>query len=501
MRDGLGVGMMKRLAFMACLSPLLVPGCGGTAGDGNDGPIPAGRIHYIKASNTGTQDEFGSSIALSADGNTLAVGAPGEDSGARGVKMPDDTDYWSSQSDNSGYNDGAVYIFARSGDTWTQQAYVKAPNSDTSDGFGHSLSLSDDGNTLAVGAINEDGNGVGGEVDNSLSSSGAVYVFNRSGDTWVPAFYVKASNPDEGDHFGCSVSVSGDGLTLAVGAKDEDGAAAGGQSDNSVESSGAVYIFVNSASFWYQEAYLKGELTDAEDHFGHSVALSGDGNALIVGVPGDDSGNVTPADNSLLDSGAFYIFNRTGANWSARAFFKPSVRLRNDQIGAFVAISSEGTIAAVGGGVNDGETVFVFTGSGVSLVESSRLIEAPNQEAYDAFGSVALSADGLELAVGAQGEDSDAVGVDGDQDDNSASESGAAYLFRNPGTGFFDFGSYIKSSNTAPGHFFGFCVALSGTGGVLAVAAKGEDSGATGVGGDGDDHSAPKSGAVYILDL
>ena len=105
---------------------------------------------YIKARNTGAGDEFGYSVSLSDDGNSLAVGAINEDSNSTGVNGMEDNDLkWLS---------GAVYVFVRHSDTWSQQAYIKASNTDTNDLFGISVSLSDDGNSLAVGATNEDSN-------------------------------------------------------------------------------------------------------------------------------------------------------------------------------------------------------------------------------------------------------------------------------------------------------------------------------------------------------
>ena len=109
---------------------------------------------YIKASNTDGFDHFacggslpghiGNALAISGDGNTMAVGAPHESSAARGIN--------GDQDDNSLYNSGAVYVYVRNRDDWTQQAYLKASNPGQSDTFGISLVLSSDGNTLAVAA-------------------------------------------------------------------------------------------------------------------------------------------------------------------------------------------------------------------------------------------------------------------------------------------------------------------------------------------------------------
>jgi len=166
---------------------------------------------FVKASNTESGDNFGNSVSLSSDGNTLAVGAINESSSTRGINtIPDDMATFA----------GAVYLFSRNDSNWSQQAYVKASNTEAMDSFGYAVSLSSDGNTLAVGAISEDSRtrGINMIPDESALGAGAVYVFSRSGNDWSQEAYVKASNTDTHDSFGNSISLSGDGNTLAVGA-------------------------------------------------------------------------------------------------------------------------------------------------------------------------------------------------------------------------------------------------------------------------------------------
>src|SRR5262249_21700539 len=151
----------------------------------------------VKASNTGASDNFGSALALSGNGNTLAVGAAAEDSSATGIDGV--------QTDNSKTDSGAVYVFTRSAGVWTQQAYAKASNTDSGDRFGSTLSLDNVGNTLAVGAGAEasSATGVGGnQADNSAPGAGALYVFTRSGSAWTQNSYAKAPNTGAGDAFG-----------------------------------------------------------------------------------------------------------------------------------------------------------------------------------------------------------------------------------------------------------------------------------------------------------
>ncbi|HNA90010.1 MAG TPA: FG-GAP repeat protein, partial [Anaerolineales bacterium] len=137
---------------------------------------------YIKASNSGADDNFGK-VAL--DGDTLVVGASGESSNATGIN--------GNQLDNSASSAGAVYVFVRSGNTWSQQAYIKASNTDANDYFGSSIAIA--GDTIVVGAYGEDSNATGingNETNNSAATSGAVYVFTRTGSTWSQQAYIKA---------------------------------------------------------------------------------------------------------------------------------------------------------------------------------------------------------------------------------------------------------------------------------------------------------------------
>ncbi len=198
-------------------------------------------IGYFKASNTDSNDLFGDSVSLSADGTTLAVGASGEGSAATGIN--------GDQADNSSRYSGAVYVFVRSNGLWQQQAYIKASNPDAEDIFGSRVSLNGDGSTLAVGATGESSaaTGINGDqLDNSAPDSGAVYIFTRNNGLWQQQTYIKASNTGNSDLFSRSISLSTDGGTLAVGANSEDSSAtgiAGDQLDNSTSDSGAVYIY------------------------------------------------------------------------------------------------------------------------------------------------------------------------------------------------------------------------------------------------------------------
>lgn len=142
--------------------------------------VMANAIGYFKASNTEANDYFGTSIALSSDGNTLAVGAPYEDSANINGNPVDDCN--TASPPNCARESGAVYVYTRSGAVWSQQAYVKASNAGAGDAFGESVALSADGNTLAVGASGEDSaTGVNttapGQDDNPVLNAGVMYLY------------------------------------------------------------------------------------------------------------------------------------------------------------------------------------------------------------------------------------------------------------------------------------------------------------------------------------
>ncbi|MEZ5979634.1 MAG: FG-GAP repeat protein [Planctomycetota bacterium] len=286
---------------------------------------------YLKASNTDADDDFGGAVAM--DGDTIVVGAPNEDSAATGV----DGD----QTDDSAEDSGAVYVFVRDGSTWSQQAYLKASNTDAGDGFGRAVAVS--GDTIVVGTNAEDSNATGVDGDgsnNSASFSGAAYVFVRNGATWSQQAYLKASNTGSLDFFGQSVAIDGD--TIVVGSilgtarrpasaatrrrdrlgrrlrlreeRDDvdaaglpqvvrhghrrelrtlvavsgDTVAVGSVAESGVvSSSGAAHVFVRSGTTWSHEARLLAANADAFDFFGVSIGLSGD--TVVVGAPNEDS--------------------------------------------------------------------------------------------------------------------------------------------------------------------------------------------------------------------
>jgi len=446
-------------------------------------------VGYFKASNTGQGDQFGTSLALSGDGNTLAVGGPGEDSAATGID--------SNGSNNAAANAGAVYIFVHKSGVWSQQAYIKAHNSDAQDFFGFSVTLSADGDTLAVGAYHEDGDDSGNQ-----DNSGAVYVFTRDGATWSQQAYLKDSQPETLDLFGFAVRLSADGDTLAVGVPYEDYDFL----NATLEDAGKVLVFERNGGSWNESITIRPPTTTTRsfDLFGRSIALSADGTTLAVGAPGDDGND--PVTQS--GSGAAYVFTRNGSDWVFRTHLKAPNIGKYDAFGNAIALSAGGATLAVAAPEEDGDdsgdqdasgAVYVFrTQAADWSLWSSVYIKPEVIGANDRFGrSLALSADGTRLAVTSASEDSTATGINGDTADNSLEDSGAAYLFALDG-GSWQQRAYIKAPNTGQSDQFGTSLALSGDGSTLAVGGPVEDSAATGIGGEQNDDSSLNAGAVYL---
>ncbi|MCB9853071.1 MAG: hypothetical protein H6819_08245 [Phycisphaerales bacterium] len=440
---------------------------------------PIAQEAYLKASNAAMNNAFGSSVAVS--GDTAVIGAPWKD-GQR----------------------GAAYVFERDGmNSWLQRGYLTAPSPAASDQFGLSVAVS--GDTVVVGAYGVD-----------PTTTGAAFVFVRDGmGVWNQQAVLTASNPGEFDEFGKSVSVSGD--TVVVGAPIEQSNATGvdgNQVDNSFFlGAGAAYVFVRDGmGNWSQQAYLKASNTNEQDQFGRSVAISGD--TVLVSAIGEDSNatgvNGDQANNSAGFSGAAYVFVRDGmGNWNQQAYLKASNTGAGDVFGASVAISGDSVVVGANGeassatGVNGDQTnnsamlsgaAYVFVRDGMGDWTQQAYLKASNTGAADSFGTSVAISDNM-VVVGAQEEDSSATGVDGDQSDEAAIASGAAYSFARDGMGNWSQQSYLKASNTDVDDRFGISVAVWN--GTVMVGARSESSSATGVNGDQANNAAMNAGAVY----
>jgi hypothetical protein len=450
---------------------------------------------YFKASNTGRSDRFGQALAMS--GNTLAVGAPFEDTTGSG---------------ESARAPGAVYVFERGPSGWSQQAFLKASNALVADRFGWSVALN--GDVLAVGAVRESSasrgiNGSQGET--SALRSGAVYVFVRQGQHWTQQAYIKASNTDGDDWFGQSVALSGMGRwfsdedsedVLVVGADGEDSSSREVQSDNNSSRSGAAYVFVREGTAWRQAAYLKADTPTKDSHFGAAVAVSGD--TVVVGEPRSAVGGV----------GAVHVFERSAGTWRESVRLEAAHPGEGDGFGEALAL--DGDLLAIGApgedsaargiggdpssdGAPESGAVYIFTRQQGGGFQPTAYLKASNASERHGFGtSVDLS--GPLLVVGASGEGSGSTGVDGNQADQSVPLSGAAYVFALEAKVWVQ-RHYLKATNPDSTDWFGIDVAVGAAG--IAVGAPDEDSNSLGINGaQGNDVLSDlgfNSGAVYVF--
>jgi hypothetical protein len=295
----------------------------------------------------------GSSVAVSADGNTAVEGG---------------------QADNAGA--GAMWVFTRSGGVWSQQgAKLVGTGVVGTAEQGASVAVSADGNTAVVGGYGDNG------------AVGAAWVYTRSGGVWSQQGTKLVGSGTVGTALqGISVGVSADGNTAVVG----------GQADNG--NAGAVWVFTRSGGVWSQQgAKLVGTGAVGSAHQGISVAVSADGNTTVVGGY-TDNGN----------AGAAWVYTRSGGVWSQQgAKLVGTGAVGNALQGSSVAVSADGNIAVVGGQVDNSSAgaVWVFTRSGgVWSQQGAKLVgTGAVGNAFQGI-SVAMSADGNTTFVGGYGD-------------------------------------------------------------------------------------------------
>jgi hypothetical protein len=419
----------------------------------------------------GSLDEFGTSVALSADGNTALVGAPRDNENAGAVWVfTRSGETWTQQGgkltgtgeiEGGWFGDrvalsasgdtaliggpqdhhdvGAAWVFTRSGSTWTQQgSKLTGAGETTGEGFfGESVALSGDGETALIG----------GPRDNN--DAGSAWVFTRSGSTWTQQGSKLTGKEETAQgNFGTSVALSEDGDTVLIGA---------GLIGGIGTSEAAAWVFTRSGSTWTQQgSKLTGAGEIGEGHFGLAVALSADGNTALIGGPWDNR-----------YAGAAWVFTRSGETWSQDGEkLTGSGQSGNGEFGYSVALSADGNTAVVGGPEDNDwiGSAWVFTRSGETWTQQgSKLIgdcandcagEGTGETGDGRFGeSVALSADGDTALIGAPRDGS----------------SGAVWVFTRSGETWTQQGG--KLTGKEGGGFFGDDVALAADGDTALIGA------------------------------
>jgi len=423
-------------------------------------------IGYLKSSNSDPGDEFGHAVALSNDGSTLAVAAQWEASAASGVN--------GDQSDNSAPGSGAVYVFRRISGRWRQEAYIKGPAFEPFFGtsisqYQQSVSLSGDGSLLAIGQPRFDGSNVG--------ASGEVSIFRRaSTGSWSRTATLHAPELESAGNFGQSLDLTLDGLTLKVTARQP--------RTSEGEPIGTTYIFKRASNTWTLadtiQPYYPGDRCD-------QVRMSSDGNTLVSNcftpepsLPGGGTYRIITLKRSgtgwahmqdinlpryssqpfalnfagttlaLVEVEDVVVYRWSGAAWS-REMLIARPALTNEAAvawGQALAFDKNGTMLAIGdflspaggkgvmtaatqGSTNDGAVfIYAHTSATTKPWQLRSVVKAPDPGHQDNFGySLALCGAGRTLAVGAFSEDGAARGIDGNQSNEGAPDSGAVYLY------------------------------------------------------------------------
>lgn len=437
------------------------------------------QISTVVYSSGSADDYFGYATSLNSDGTTLAVGAYNDRVGT-----------------NNGQ--GSCTIFTRTNKTWNQQAYITYSSGAAGHKFGHSVALSNDGNTLAVGA------------PHSASGTGYCVVYTRSGTTWTQQAYLVYSGALNGDSFGCSVALSGDGNTLVVGAATD--------TVSTVSYQGSCTVFVRSGTTWTQQGYLTYVAVDNNGSLGSAVAISDDGNTIVASASGDGGDGATiglssldissstvtnntsgirggESDYALTTSAAHglstgdtiildtnktqingqYILGNSGATRVVVTNSTTITVIENTRSPAITApitgtitkMSSSASIASQG-------TCLVFVRSGTTWTRQAYLANA-SATAYSYLGlkSLTISNDGNTVIAGAASEDPGAA--------NGRYQSGSCSVFTRNGVVWTQ-QTNLTYSTLNQGDYFGSSVSLSGDGNTLAVGAYGVDKTVTNAG-------------------
>ena len=374
-------------------------------------------------------DRSGWSVSLSADGNTLAVGAR--------------------QDDSSGNRSGSTQIYTWDGAAWSQLG-DDIDGEAAEDESGYSVSLSADGTTVAIGARRNDGNG---------NSSGHTRIYSWNGTAWSQlGSDIDGEAAD--DESGYSVSLSANGTTVAIGARRNDG---------NGNSSGHTRVYSWNGTVWNQlGSDIDGEA--ANDFSGRSISLSNDGRTVAIGARKND-GNGS-------NSGHARIYNWDGTTWSQLGSDIDG-EASDDESGFSVSLAGNGTVIAVsayqndGNGTNAGHTrIYTWNGTTWNQLGSDIDGEAADEESGY---SIALSNDGNTVAIGAR------------LNDGNGTNSGQTRIYSWSGNTWSQLGSDIDGE--ALDDESGFSVSISDDGATVAIGARQNDGNGT------------NSGHVRVFDL
>lgn len=357
-------------------------------------------------------DEFGRAIAIS--GDYAAIGAPFND-------IPIN-------------NGGAVYIYKKNGSQWIQEAKLTANDAENNDQFGISVAI--DGDYVVVGAHYDDDNG---------SITGSAYIFKRTGTNWTQEAKIVPTGVTSNSYLGNSVSIHGDYALIGCRGGNEHGV-----------NSGNAYVYKRNGTNWTQEALLAPNDGSSNDQFATSVAIYDE--YAVLGATNIDIGGT--------NTGATYIFKRTGNTWAQEAKIQSSDLNSNARFGGSVSLFEDYALIGARGFFTG--KAYIFKRNGTSWIEEAILTPSDGAN-EDSFGSVAIQGD--YAIVGAYTKDE--LGVD----------EGAAYIFKRNGTNW-NQTLKLNASDLADTDFFGFAVDIEGNNAI--------------VGAYLDDDNGNNSGSTYM---
>ena len=401
-----------------------------------------------------SSDNFGYSVSISADGTRAIVGARYDD-----------------QPNRSTSNPGGAHIYTRlsTDDFWTYEAKLVHPELKDSDHFGWSVSMSDDGNRVIVGAYVDDIERNPSNTSATFSNAGSAQIFSRDAYgvwTWEDELLLSSAHSlTANDYFGFSVDISGDGTRAIVGAYGD---------DVNGSDTGTAQIFRRDATanpitwIWEKQlthAGVSGQTVSTSDQFGYSVSISTDGSLAIVGARYTDS--------PVGDAGSAYVFKRTVTAWDLEQRLTSTGGYGgtdgSDYFGSSVDISGDGTRVIVGAygdnGINTNlsnqGSAHIFrrdaTTTPISWVYEKELQHTSSMQSVnssDQFGySVSISNDGNRVIAGAR------------YTNLGGADAGSAYVFdRTTGTNDWTFNTMLVHPSPASSDYFGESVAISGDG-------------------------------------
>jgi len=340
----------------------------------------------LLASDGESNDHFGLSVSI--DGDNAIIGAYADEPG------------------------GSAYIFKYNGTCWIEEQKLIASDGEEDENFGKSVSI--DGDNILIGA-DKDHNEIG-------NFSGSAYMFKYNGTSWNEQQKLTASDGENYDFFGSSVSIDGDFAIIGADMKNDQ--------------TGSVYVFKYNGTSWNEQQKLLA--SDAEEHSSFGKSISIDGENVLIGSP--------KRDDIYIDSGAAYLFKYNGTSWNEQQIVIASDGEEVDNFGYSVSIDGNNTIIGAYGDNDNGEnsgSAYVFKYDGVSWNEQQKL-KASDGDEYDSFGK-SVSIDGNTVIIGAYAFDI---------------YKGASYVFKYNGVSWSGEQKLIPSNGFAKDHF-GWSVSIN----------------------------------------